>query len=86
MLPKLLAHRSCKETRPSRLALIPQSRSQFRMTVLRVLRLAVVLSRPVVLLIGVSGCAHLIGLLCFLLRHRASQLGDLGVVQWFDRS
>jgi hypothetical protein len=37
------------------------------------------LGRPIVL-IGVGGCANLVSLLCFLLRHCAPQLCDLVVV------
>jgi len=49
------------------------------MTVLRVGWLVVGLGRPIVL-VGMAGCADLIGLLCVLLRHRTPQLRDLGVV------
>jgi hypothetical protein len=53
--------------------------SYFRVRVVVVHRLVVAL-RGSIVLVGVRGCAHLIGLLCVLHRHRASQLQNLGVV------
>lgn len=80
---QLIACQSCRKTNPSHLSVILLRSSHFGTAVLRTCRLLVALG-GLFDQGGVVDCAGLIDLGCFLLRHRTSELCDLGVVQWFD--
>lgn len=82
---QLLAHKTCNESCSSRLPVVPQDRSNFRMTVLGICWLVVGLGRSIVL-VCVGGRANLIGLLCVFLRQSTPQLRDFVVIERLDGS